>query len=326
MSIKSSNLYCYYVKNHNAIKVGYGDSSQQRMRDYAKVYSLEVDSKSLKSWNIPVSGLASIVESACHQSLLDAGFKRYIIPNADGQEAQELFDLGNTPYHEVVIIIAGTIDETIDLIANKITKTTNKEKEIANREFLENKARIDSLRRKKEAQFIQKSNDCAKYIRSVWKDKFQPFVDIFEKTRLINKNFVYKESALKRLFGSEKNPVIRMYNWPPYKDIRNHIIESFDIHREAKAELIKINNIFKDDDVIRKAIDISGLCIYSPNGHDLCLLNPYRNEDWAHLEIRLLVQFACYFGGDDASELIELDPILQSLVAKAWAELPPELT
>ena len=149
MAFKSSNLYCYYVKNHNAIKVGFGENSTQRMRDYSKFYNLEVDLSSLKKWKIPVSGLAQTVENSCHLALLDAGFQKHILSNEDGQEAQELFHLGGASYEDALLIVAGTIDETIENIVSKLGITDHKNIEKSRRKKEEirlRKEQIDALK------------------------------------------------------------------------------------------------------------------------------------------------------------------------------------
>jgi hypothetical protein len=326
MAIKSSNLYCYYVINHHAIKVGFGESSAQRMRDYSKLYKLEVEISSLKNWKIPVSGLAQTVENSCHIALLDAGLEKHIISNEEGQEAHELFHLGNTSYQDAVLIVAGTIDETIQTIVSKLGHSNSKNIEESRRKKEENRILKDTILAKKNVEFERKVQECSNYIKSIWNAKFKPVIDISEKTREININFQYRESTLKRLFTSEKNPVIRMYKWPPYERIRELIVLSLQPQRVAKSELVNIYNKFKDDKVIQVACKNTKLRIFSPGNVDLCLVdNPLYQHEWALIEIRLIVQHATYFGGDDAIELINLDSVLQKLVKKASLELPPEL-
>lgn len=97
MTIKTSNIYAYFVPSLNAIKVGYGDSSVQRMKSYVKQYGLDVAESSLRSWEIPVSGVAQTIESECHKTLLASGLERLSV-FADEQEAQELFGLGDITY------------------------------------------------------------------------------------------------------------------------------------------------------------------------------------------------------------------------------------
>ena len=327
MAIKSSNLYCYYVKNHNAIKVGFGESSTQRMRDYSKSYLLEVEYSSLKNWEIPVSGLAQIVENSCHEALIEAGLNKHNITNIDGQEAQELFHLGSTSYEEAVLIVAGTIDETIENILSKLGSTNHKNKEESRRKKEENRLRKEKIVASKKAEFDRQVYECSAYIRSVWNTKFQPVIEIFDITRRININFQYRESSIKRLFSGETSPVVRMYQWEPYQVICNKIVNSLETLRLAKAEVVKINNKFTDYKVVTASEEFLKLSIYRPGGHDLPFVdNPLHGNEWALTEVRLIVQHATYcFGGDDALELIKLDSRLQKLVTKASLSYPPEL-
>ena len=328
MQIKTSNIYCYYVKNHNAIKVGFGDSSVSRMRDYAKTYSLDVDIATLKTWQIPVSGLALSIENACHGALIEAGIHRHLIPNSDGKEAQELFFLGTTPYQEAVLLVAGTIDETIHFFSTKIVKSSHFNSEQSRRKAEENRVRKEAINAKKKEEFQILVSDCSQQIKNVWNSKFEPVASFRQTTRAINKNFDFTESFLKNIFRFERNTVKRFHNWNQYPRIREMVVNIFDAQREAKQELINIFKIYQNREVISKACDYTGLQIYSPGGFDLPFVdNPLYADEWAFIEVRLLIQEATYsLGGDEASELIKLDSTLQSLVKKAAQKKPPELT
>ena len=349
MAFKSSNLYCYYVKNHNAIKVGFGENSTQRMRDYSKFYNLEVDLSSLKKWKIPVSGLAQTVENSCHLALLDAGFQKHILSNEDGQEAQELFHLGGASYEDALLIVAGTIDETIENIVSKlgITDHKNIEKSRRKKEGIRlRKEQIDTLEK---VEFNKKVFECSAYIVSVWSTKFQPVIDIFDRSTEIGRNFPYMQSTIKRLFEGKKSDAVRMYQWEKYPFIRTLIIDSFDIIRSAKAENVKIHDKFEKDGVLDSSLWELKLSIDRPctkliryekqsreewkktlalYGYSLPFVDsPLYSKEWAHLEVRLIVQLAVgayYFCKDDATELIKLDPSLQELVARASSIYPAE--
>jgi hypothetical protein len=315
------------VQNHNAIKVGFGESSTQRMTDYSKSYLLEVKYSSLRSWEIPVSGLAQIIENSCHKALVEAGLKKHIVTNINGQESQELFQLGSTSYDEAVLIVASTIDETIDNILSKFGDTKNKNNEESRRKKEENKLRKENIVSAKKVEFDKQVLECSFYIKSVWDSKFQPVIEIFEKTRKINVNFEYKETRIKRFFSGEINPVIRMYQWQPYQVICNHIENSLEPLRAAKAEYLKIKSKFPDYKVISASEKCLKLSIYRPGEYDLPFVdNPHYRNNWALTEVRLVVQMATYcFDGDQALELIKLDSRLQKLVSKAYLNYPPEL-
>ena len=321
MAIKSSNLYCYYVKNHNAIKVGFGENATQRMRDYSKFYNLEVELSSLKKWKIPVSGLAQTVENSCHLALLDAGFQKHILSNEDGQEAQELFHLGGTSYEDALLIVAGAIDETIVNIFSKlgITDHQNIEKSRRKKEEIRlGKEQIDAL---KQVEFDKKVFECSAYIKSVWSTKFQPVIDIFDRAGKVIIQFPRNQSTINRLIGGKRSDANRMYSWYEYSHVNALIINSFPLTRSAKAEYIKIRNKFgeKEANASFRSLGSSAFNLAFSS------LPFVRNEDdWAHLEVRLIVQKATGFGGDNATELIKLDPSLQELVARASSSYPPE--
>ena len=109
------------------------------------------------------------------------------------------------------------------------------------------------------------------------------------------------------------------------KSIRNSIENIFNASRLAKAEYILINEKF-DKKIIEAAEKKLNVSIWRPGGWDLNFVNYYK-EDWFIVEIRLILQHAFYcLSGDEAIELITLDPELSKLVKKAKLIRPPELS
>lgn len=90
--MKKSVVYAFYVESHHAIKVGFGDDGKRRMYEYSKTYGLQPKASSLRTWEIPIAALASIVEAACHSALINSGLNRVKL-GARSVEPQELFDL-----------------------------------------------------------------------------------------------------------------------------------------------------------------------------------------------------------------------------------------
>ena len=69
-----------------------------------------------------------------------------------------------------------------------------------------------------------------------------------------------------------------------------------------------------------------GLSLWAPGGHDLPMVGSYPDRNgMAFLEVRLVVQDATGFGGDDAEEIIKCDPDLLALVKFAEQNPAPEL-
>lgn len=326
MAIKPSNLYAYYVENHKAIKVGFGDSTKQRVKDYSKQYELKIDEKSIRTWEIPVSGLAQTIEAECHRVLVEAGLQRLAI-SVNGQEAQELFELGNTSYDEAVLLVAGTIDETIGNILSRLGGNSATNKENLRKKSEEARIRKEAISASKKAEFEAQVNECANYIKSIWNIKFQPVVDLLNKTRAINSKFEFSESSWKVLFSGATSPVLRMYQWSLYPSIRDLTEDIFRAMRVAKAANIALNKKYENYKVIKAAEERLKLSVWSPGGWDLNFVNsPYYKDDWAIVEVRLIVQSATYcFGGDEAIELIKKDSNLQRVVKLASSAMPPEL-
>lgn len=326
MAIKPSNLYAYYVENHKAIKVGFGDSPKQRVKDYSKQYELKIDEKSIRTWEIPVSGLAQTIEAECHRVLMEAGLQRLAIL-VNEQEAQELFELGNTSYDEAVLLVAGTIDETIGNILSSLGGNSATNKENLRKKSEETRIRKEAISASKKAEFEAQVNECANYIKSIWNVKFQPVIELLNKTRAINSKFEYREGSIKRLLSGETSPVLRMYQWNLYPQLRNFFEPIFGAMRVAKAEYQLINEKFQNYEVIKAAEEKLKLSIWCPGGKDLNFVNnPYYKDDWALTEIRLIVQEATYcFGDVEALQLIKMDSKLTQLVQLAKSTLPPEL-
>lgn len=326
MTIKKSNLYAYYVRHHDAIKVGFGDSSVQRMRAYAKQYELDVELSSLRTWDIPVSGIAPHVESYCHSALVDAGYEiLYLLKN--DQEAQELFKLYKRPYEEALLIVAGAIEEAVSEIYARLSKINPLTEEKLRQKKIRNKLRIETQQQIRTQEHEKRVSECADHIRAMWPIHYQNLLDDFESSRKINKNFSYQESSIKTFFTGEKDPVSRMYEWESYSLIRGYVEKIFFHMRDAKQGYIKTALAFRDGQVIADAAIACDCSLINPGGRGLNFINyAIDREDVAFLEVRLAVQEATYcFGGDDASDLIKRDPVLQHLVETARKFPPPEL-
>lgn len=327
MMIKKSNLYAYYVKSHNAVKVGFGDSSVSRMKNYSKQYQLIVDERSLRTWEIPVAGLAQAIESSCHQALLDAGSERLLLV-VEGQESQELFKLDALSYDESLIIVAGTIDEMISVIRKSLNSINLNAKE-------ESRKKIEELKQKKainkkieQEDLEHQANECAELIEKSWVTNFQPFVDAFYEVSKISSTFEYRKKGFARFFEKDDDPVVKMRGWYKYPTIKKYVNKLFHLQRKAKQAFLDIHNKFSNE-VVKKAEEKVGKSLYNPiKGHpfDFGGLDPNTKgtgDEIAFLEVYLIVSICLDWGWDWAEPLIRRDKELLQLVAYAKQNLPP---
>jgi hypothetical protein len=351
MTIKRSSLYAYYVKNHNAIKVGYGDKSKERLRDYARQYHLIVDLNTLQDWEIPVASLAQTIENECHNALLEAGFEKLFL-NVEGQIAQELFHLHDQPYEEALLIVAGTIDETIQKIHLKLTqKVSSLTNESTRQKKEENKQRIQKLKEIKQQELDEEVGLCAAYYKSVWGSIFQPGIENRKQAEKIKESYFCRGGSLKRLFSKidrNASPALSLYRWKEYPLMRSCIKKIFESDRIAKnchiQTLLKYDkdkkgivglaiksidfppdsNYFCVGDNYIRSLSFCVHCMGYRKGLSFCH-DPLGYRKAAEMEVRLVVQTATGFGGDDATELINLDPELKDLIEYAKVNTPSEI-
>jgi hypothetical protein len=321
VDIKDSNIYAYYVKNHHAIKVGYGDSSIGRLYEYSRQYSLISDIDSLKTWNIPISGLAPTIEKTCHQTLILNGYSKIELASQD-HTSQEIFYLGDSTYEDTIILVASAIDEAMFAIVKKLG---NEHK------FRENNERAllkkQEILAKKKLNFDSEVNECTNYIKSTYDWAFRPYAEIMQEAQLVWREFEWNQTGLRFLFQEKKDPIYRFRKWEKYPKIRSFVEPIFRKGRVAKVEYVKCLLRYQNYKVIEAAEKNLNLSLYRPNGFDLILIDyDFDNPNWALLEIRLAVQNATGFGGDEALQIIKQDSFLLKLVEIAGQQKPAELS
>ena len=324
--MKASNIYAYYVKNHHAIKVGFGDNSSQRMRDYAKAYKLDVDNTTLKTWAIPVASIAQTIESACHTALIDVGFQRVRLDN-EGPEPQEIFQLESFSYAEAVMLIAGTIDQTITEIQVRLGGLESQSTQSSRRKKEENFQLREALKEKKKVDFDVKVNQSIKLINEIWRSSYKPFIDSCNRAREVMKSFPLDQNNFRKLFLKPKSNAERLYEWDHYKILRPLIIEIFHSCRAVKIEYFnRIEPI--DHKIISEAERRLNISTWNPDGWCINRVDwAYGKDiDMAFLEVTDAVASGTrYLGSDQPDELINLDQQLLNLVEFARKTPPPEL-
>jgi hypothetical protein len=106
-------VYCWHEPALNAIKVGYGREPHQRMLDYAKLYRLNFDERSLVAVKVPDGTSAEVVEEKCHRALFAIGLEPVLKPHPTGFRfgccSRELFRLGTWDYASVLNVLRWTI-------------------------------------------------------------------------------------------------------------------------------------------------------------------------------------------------------------------------
>ena len=322
MSIKTSNIYSYFVPNLKAIKVGYGDSSVQRMKSYAKQYHLEVAESSLRTWEIPVSGLAQTIEQECRKTLLDAGLEKLAI-YANEQEAQELFDLGDVTYEDAVLLVAETVDETIENMRQRLGGESSK----SSKNSRKKREEIRIKQEKVQAAFDKRTAECLKEIVVIWEKSFVPLKTLISSEDKYQREFnSYYHNRFFKNWPSRKGSCAELiYKWKLYPKVQDAIISAFWAMRDAKSDLVRLYDRFGSRNVSAAERQF----FVHKQGHLKIFVNFIDKDGWdsnfAALEVRLVVQEITHWGGEDAMELIELDPKLAKLVTTAEKILPPEL-
>ncbi|MDD5460518.1 MAG: hypothetical protein PHG00_02620 [Methylococcales bacterium] len=95
--------------------------------------------------------------------------------------------------------------------------------------------------------------------------------------------------------------------------IKSSIPEIFHAARLAKAFYFEMTEIYGN--YAEQAANCIGFSMWSPGGHHLPMVAIYSHEQHnPFLEVRLVVQLATGFGGEDATELMKADSEIMALV------------
>ncbi len=305
MGFKKSYVYAYHVTSHKLIKVGFGESPRVRMTSYCAAYGISADAGSLKSWDFPAAGIASVIEGAIHESLIDYGFERCNLAQGD-QEAQELFHLGSHSYHDALEIVTETIEKTTRTLMGgmkgkeKLTSTereTRRRDEIR-REKAEEKQRADLVKKQVEADLSARVTAKAK---AGWGTEVQPWLNALEKGKLLMQQRPAFAAITKLWTG--RDAVDELRHRTDYPAILKLIDETFHAARRARAWRLRLVLEFGH------GVSPEGIDLQFPEGcylPDDSLHDPIEKQSVT--EVRLAVQAVAGWGGDDALTLMKRDP------------------
>jgi hypothetical protein len=286
--MKKSVVYAFYVESHHAIKVGFGDDGKRRMYEYSKTYGLQPKASSLRTWEIPIAALESIVEAACHSALINSGLNRVKL-GAHSVEPQELFDLSGIDYDEALLLVTGTIDETMREIAKRIAPTSVKSDEQKRQSEEQNRVRRTEVKRKKLADLERQAKICSDAILLRWKMDFVPFINSCNIAQQRYREFPSQQTFFQKLTGGEKDRSLRMRDWEHYPDIKKSVFEIFKSARVTKAAYVDIRLQLSSEILSLAEINL-GISLSSPGKHSLPLISyGIGREDIAFLEVRLAV-------------------------------------
>ena len=325
--LQESTVYAFHVPSMNAIKVGFGADGRTRMKNYSRQYALPSSAISLREWKLPSSSLASAIETACHRALLQADFCR-VSHVVDEREARELFDLSHHTYEDAVIVVAEAIEETINSLHAALGKFKPLSQEIARQQKEEAQRRRTAMREEKKARKAEEENRlvgaATPQIKQRWNREAEPFANACDTARVTWKQFPYGQGFLSSIINGKQSAAYRMHNWQQWPTIKNLIPEIFHAARRAKFFYCEMKK--QHGNYAEQAAKQLGISLWAPGRHDLPLVGSYPDKNgMAFLEVRLVVQSATGFGGDDAEELIRRDPELMALVKFAEQNPAPEL-
>lgn len=312
MSFKKSYVYAYHVTSHQLIKVGFGESPRGRMASYCAAYGISADAGSLKSWDFPAAGIASVIEGAIHESLIDYGFERCNLAQGD-QEAQELFHLGSHSYHDALEIVTEAIEKATRTLMGGMkgkerltaTERESRRRDEIRREKAEEKQRADLVKKRAEADLCARMTAKAK---AGWGSEVQPWLDALAKGKLLMQQRPAFAAITKLWTGRDEVDELR--HREVYPAILKLIEEAFHATRRARAWRLRLVLEFGHD------ARPEGIDLQFPGGSylpDDSLHSPIEEESVT--EVRLAVQAVAGWGGDDALTLMKRDPrAFQALV------------
>lgn len=302
---KASCVYAYHVTSYDLIKVGYGDNPKGRLASYCAAYRITADNDSLRIWEFPAVGVASVIESAIHAALKEAGFDQRLLA-ANGQEAQELFELGSHSYHDALVIVAEAIENATRALLRDLkgkeraasTERTKQRSDEIRREKVEEKRQAEETRRATDAAQRQALTSKAK---AGWNSEVQPWLNALQRAHTLMK----QKSAMTSLFSivSRRDSIDELRGRDIYPTMLKLIEDVFHAARRARAWRLALTREFGSN------IRLEGIDLQFPGGF-------YLPDDSLHdhieqesvTEVRLAVQAVTGWCGDDALALMKRDP------------------
>lgn len=335
----SSYLYCYHLPSMNSIKIGFGDDPKARMLHYSKVYRLRPDHASLKSWPLPISGIAIHLEKSCHREFESLGMHRKNISGNYG-EAQEVFELFDVGYDGAVKIIDEIVGEELGQIISALRVQKNKintkrQREAARQQYAERAKK----QRDAEMAIIQ---DCARIIKDNLAQKtFVPLSAALDRAKAI---MLEKPSSQKRgIFDFRKARLTGdelFYNWERRGEFVPLVVEVFHLDRKLRYCELRLKKKYLNEvgaeylNIVSEGVAMAGWDFWRPAPRH-SFYNPFQilysldsfgsRRLVALREVEHAVQNVMGVGSSVAVRIIDESAKLRELFSFAYRELPPEL-
>lgn len=334
-----SYLYTYYIPSINAIKIGFGGDPKARMLDYTKIYQLQSDINTLRSWPLPIPGIASHIEKNCHDAFKNLGFHQKFISSSQG-EAQEIFELFDVKYFDAVKIVEEILQEQAETLiaalrAPKKRIENHRQRDIARFQYLE---RINKQR----SEIEQLTEECSRIIRNNLAPKiFTPLSNVLDKAKLILSQV--PPVPKKRFYEFRRDvltPCDILYNWERREELVYIMIEVFHLDRKLRYSQLKLfQKYYKAAggeymNIVEKGAELAGHNFWRPapkhrHYNYFQILYTHKNYSTKQLvaleEVIHAVQSIAGFAGPMALRFFEETPKLQGLRTFAFRNLPPEL-
>jgi hypothetical protein len=322
----TSFVYSYFLPSLNAIKVGYGEDPERRMYSYTRDYGIAADFETLKTWEMPSAGIASNVESICHETLVKIGIERLNISNND-VNANEIFHLREVSYSDAIEIIVEEIDQYFSYL----------------RASLDGKSFASEERSTKKKEEIQKSKqeaieaaikDIENDLKSNYERYYGSFIREAKKADHYWRSMPFTQrNSLTAMFKGWKSRDEAFLKWEGLHKCLVNVSPILKSARVAKSYYLDITNKYPIE-LISKAERSAGVSLYSPfGGYQLPIVYPsvvalcndeVIRVDNAVYEVMMCTQIATGLG-EGCYELIKDHKVLQDLVGFARQYPPPEL-
>ena len=327
---KPNFIYAYLLPDISAVKVGHGLDPEQRMSSYTRKYGVSPREDSLKVWEMPSSGIASNIESACHDTLLASGFLRANLFD-DDNEAKEIFLLGDFSYEDVLSLIIEEIDHNLEFLRRALEGKRYGE------EHKRQKKR-DEIKKIKEKEREEKVKNLTNEIRKGFTEHYTRYIEFERQRAEHDKKFeCVTVGKIREIFLSEKqkSPEVQFMEWSGFEKSISFLPNILKSSRPAREFYHHLFQVYEYD-LIQEATDHSGIDIHRPGGYELPI--PYK-EGFANMkdfaigsygydipDLATYEVYLCFGGGIEIIPLLTKNPILVQLVAWARANPPIEAT
>jgi hypothetical protein len=324
----ASFVYSYFIPSLNAIKVGFGDDPERRMYSYTRTYSIAADFTSLKTWEMPSAGVASNIESVCHQCLLTAGFERLNVTSGDA-EANEIFHLREVSYQDAVEILIEEIDDYLDYLRKSLEgKSFAKEYRSTRKK--------EELKKARQAEKDRKISGLEIELRNNYKSHYEALILEIKKADQHWRSMPFEQRGrLSAMFKGWKQVSEVFFQWEGVKQCVNNVPPILKAARTAKSYYLRIIKNYPYE-LIEAAERQAGVSLYNPvKYYELPIVYPtvvdkYQDEsiikvDAAVYEVMLCTNIATGQGSQESFRLIKEHKVLQDLLTYARQSPPPEL-